>query len=53
MVMKLAPKENVLPFFASPCILEVKMTHAPRQVFSFTYRYWRSIAALADSFVHI
>lgn len=28
-----------------------KMTNAPRQFFGFTYRYWRSIAALAD--VHI
>jgi hypothetical protein len=32
-------------------MFESKMTSAPRQFFGFTYRYWRSIAALAD--VHI
>lgn len=34
----------------SPCILECRM-NAHRQFFAFTYRYWHSIAALAD--VHI
>jgi hypothetical protein len=46
-------QRNVLPYLSLPCILEIKMTYAPRQFFGFTYRYWRSIAALADSLVHI
>jgi hypothetical protein len=45
--------KNDLPFFLLSVYLGRKMTNAPRQFFSFTYRYWRSIAALADCPVHI
>ena len=46
-------REKLLPFLAFPCILGSKMTYSARQFFGFTYRYWRSIAALAESPVHI
>jgi len=34
-------------------MLKAEMTFARRRFFSFPYRYWRSIAALAESPVHI
>ena len=34
-------------------MVDSKMKRMPRQFFSFTYRYWHSIAALADGPVHI
>ena len=48
--LSLLPQKNLLPFLVAPCILEIKMNTHP-QFFAFTYRYWFSIAALAD--VHI
>jgi hypothetical protein len=49
----MTPTRNDLPFFFFSVYLGSKMTTAPRQFFSFTYRYWRSIAALADGPVRI
>lgn len=43
--------KNDLPFSFVSIMVDSKMKAAPRQFFGFTYRYWRSIAALAD--VHI
>ena len=48
-----AYRNNFCRFSRLPCILEIRMTYAPRQFFTFTYRYWRSIAALAEGPVHI
>lgn len=45
--------KNDLLFSALFVYLENKMTNVPRQFYSFTYRYWHSIAALADGPVHI
>jgi hypothetical protein len=48
-VQSTCSKKSLL-FASSSCILEIKMNAHP-QFFAFTYRYWFSIAALAD--VHI
>ena len=45
--------KNDLLFFSLFVYLGIKMTNGSRQFFGFTYRYWRSIAALADGPVHI
>jgi hypothetical protein len=42
-----------LPFCLVSIMVDGEMKPAPRQFFGFTYRYWRSIAALADGPVHI
>jgi hypothetical protein len=44
-------EQNNLPFFATPCMVKGKMNRTHRHFFGFTFRYWRSVAALAD--VHI
>jgi hypothetical protein len=43
--------QSDLPFSFVSIMVDSEMKPAPRQFFGFTYRYWRSIAALAD--VHI
>jgi hypothetical protein len=45
--------KNDLLFLLICVYFGIKMTNAHRQFFGFTYRYWRSIAALADGPVHI
>lgn len=42
-----------LLFVPSACILGGKMMNGRRHFFGFTYRYWCSIAALADGPVHL